>query len=230
MISNKDSKASKIQGLYLVTDRSLCLHHPLEEIVRRSVKAGVRIVQLREKEISTKEFLSLAKHLLNVLHPFQVPLIVNDRLDVALTSGANGIHLGQSDLPYVEARKYLGPEAIIGLSIETKADLQNLPQGYESQLDYLAASPVFSTPTKTDTKEPWGLSGLKWLKVHSKLPLVAIGGINLSNAKAVHHAGADSLAVVSYLCSAEDPEENARRMVEVVGEKEEEKNQGTSNL
>lgn len=217
MISNRDSKANRIQGLYLVTDRSLCIHHSLEEIVRRSVKAGVRIVQLREKEISTKEFLSFAKHILGVLRPFQVPLIINDRLDVALTSGADGIHLGQSDLPYGEARKYLGPEAIIGLSIETKSDLLNLPLGYETQLDYLGASPVFSTPTKTDTKEPWGLVGLQWLKEHSKLPLVAIGGINLSNAKQVTLAGADSLAVVSYLCSAEDPEANVKRILEVVG-------------
>ncbi|MDF3821384.1 thiamine phosphate synthase [Leptospira sp. 96542] len=201
---------NKIFGPYLVTDSGLCLHHSLEDVVRLSALGGVKLVQLREKDKNTREFLELAKKLIEVLRPFHVPLIINDRLDITLISGADGIHLGQSDLPHTEARRFLGQNKIIGLSIEKKDDLINLENA--DALDYLGVSPVFSTPTKTDTKTPWGLDGLRWARRNTKLPLVAIGGINESNAKEVIQAGADSIAVVSYLCSAKDPKFNAETL------------------
>lgn len=213
--SKKDSKANEIKGLYLVTDRSLCTHHKLEEIVRLSALGGVQIVQLREKEITSREFLELAIKMVQLLEPLEVPLIINDRLDITLASGAAGIHLGQTDLPYQDARRILGPESIIGLSMETKEDFLELPPNYPKDLDYLAASPVFATTTKTNTKAPWGLEGLNWLSTKSQIPVVAIGGINLENAREVYEAGADSLAVVSYLCSAKDPKKSAQELAKI---------------
>lgn len=199
---------SKFRGVYLVTDRPLCLHHQLEEVVRLSASGGVSLVQLREKETSSREFLTLAIHLKKILTPFQVPLLINDRVDICLASGADGVHLGQTDLPWLEARKLLGKDAIIGLSIETKDDWESVNrEDSNPSLDYLAVSPVFDTPTKTNTKEALGLAGVRWLRENTKLPVVAIGGINIGNAKDVIQAGADMIAVVSAICSARDPKE-----------------------
>ncbi|MCW7475111.1 thiamine phosphate synthase [Leptospira levettii] len=199
---------NKIKGVYLVTDRPLCLHHTLEEVVRLSATGGVSLVQLREKETSSREFLELAIHLKQILTPFQIPLLINDRVDICLASGADGVHLGQTDLPWFEARKLLGEKAIIGLSIETKEDWENLQKEHPNpNLDYLAVSPVFDTKTKTNTKPAWGLAGVRWLRENTTLPIVAIGGIHLDNAKEVIEAGANSLAVVSAICSANDPKE-----------------------
>lgn len=199
---------NKIQGVYLVTDRPLCIHHRIEEVVRLSASGGVSFVQLREKETTSREFLELALHLKKILTPFHVPLIINDRVDICLAARADGVHLGQTDLPWSEARRLLGTEAIIGLSIETKEDWETLQkQDPNPALDYLAVSPVFDTPTKTNTKPAMGLAGVRWLKEKTKLPIVAIGGIQIGNAKEVILAGADCLAVVSAICSATDPKE-----------------------
>lgn len=197
---------NRIKGVYLVTDRPLCIHHNLAEVVRLAALGGVSLVQLREKEADSRTFLELAKHLKEILIPFSVPLLINDRLDICLAAGADGVHLGQSDLPWWEARRILGEKAIIGLSLETKEDYFSLVQTHPNPpLDYLAVSPVFDTDTKTNTKPAWGLTGVTWLKEKTNLPIVAIGGVNESNAKAVIDAGADSLAVVSAICSAKDP-------------------------
>lgn len=198
----------KIRGVYLVTDRPLCLNHSLAEVVRLAALGGVSLVQLREKETESREFLELAIHLKEILTPFQIPLLINDRLDICLAAGADGVHLGQSDLPWEVARRILGNDSIIGLSLETKEDYQTLIQtDRHPGLDYLAVSPVFDTPTKTNTKPAWGISGVEWLRNQTNLPIVAIGGMNESNAKAVIGAGADSLAVVSAICSAKDPKQ-----------------------
>lgn len=197
---------NKIKGVYLVTDRPLCLHHNLAEVVRLAALGGVSLVQLREKEADSRTFLELAKHLKEILKPFSVPLLINDRLDICLAAGADGVHLGQSDLPWWEARRILGEKVIIGLSLETKEDYFSLIQNDpKPPLDYLAVSPVFDTDTKTNTKPAWGLTGVRWLKEETSLPIVAIGGIKESNAADVIQAGADSLAVVSAICSAKDP-------------------------
>ncbi|PJZ44504.1 thiamine phosphate synthase [Leptospira brenneri] len=197
---------NKIRGVYLVTDRPLCHWHSLAEVVRQAALGGVSLVQLREKETDSREFFELAKQLKEVLTPFQIPLLINDRLDICLAAGADGVHLGQSDLPWREARRILGNDAIIGLSLETKEDFHSLMKiDPNPPLDYLAVSPVFDTETKTNTKPAWGLTGVQWLREKTTLPIVAIGGIKESNAKEVIEAGADSLAVVSAICSAKDP-------------------------
>ena len=191
-----------MRGVYLVTDRGLCRNRPLSEIILQAVQGGAAYVQLREKDISTRLFVEEARAIKKILEPYRVPLIINDRIDVALACGANGVHIGQEDMPYEIARKLMGDEAIIGLSVENWEDVE---AAQKLDVDYIGISPVFATPTKTDTKEPWGLEGLKKIKSFSRHPLVAIGGINEVNARAVVSAGADCLAVVSAICAAEDP-------------------------
>jgi thiamine-phosphate pyrophosphorylase len=191
-----------MRGVYLVTDRGLCRNRPLQDVVLQAVQGGAAYVQLREKDISTRLFVEEARAIKKILEPYRVPLIINDRIDVALACGADGVHIGQEDMPYETARKLMGNNAIIGLSVETWEDVE---ASEKLDVNYIGVSPVFATPTKTDTKEPWGLHGLKKIKAVSRHPLVAIGGINEFNVRAVVEAGADCLAVVSAICSADDP-------------------------
>ena len=200
-------------GLYLVTDRELCLGRPVVQIVEAALRGGVSCVQLREKSLSTRAFIETARSIKTSLSPRGVPLIINDRLDVALAAGADGVHLGQSDMSYPDARRILGRGAIIGLSVES------MDQALDAEVrdaDYLGVSPIFATPTKPDIRTAWGLDGLRRLRSRSSHVLIAIGGINPSNAAQVLEAGADGLAVVSAICSAPDPENAARRLREVV--------------
>ena len=188
--------------LYLVTDRPLSLGRDLVWIVTEAVRGGVTMVQLREKDIDTRDFIALGQRLLEVLRPAGVPLLINDRVDVALAVGADGVHIGQSDMPYDMARALLGPDRIIGLSAE------NMAQVEETNLldvDYVAVSPVYSTATKTDTAPPFGLDGLRRAAVLSRHPAVAIGGMNVATAADAYAAGAAGIAVVSAICSAPDP-------------------------
>ena len=203
----KNWRAYRNYGVYLVTDRELCLGRPLDEVVLAAVRGGAGAVQLREKHAGSREFLALARALVSRLQPMGIPLIVNDRADIALAAGAAGLHVGQSDLPPEDARRLMGENAIIGLSVETREELL---AAKKLDIDYVGISPVFATPTKTDTLAPWGLDGLRWAREHSPLTLVAIGGIHRENAAAVLEAGAHSLAVVSEICSADSPEEAAR--------------------
>jgi thiamine-phosphate pyrophosphorylase len=195
-----------MQGVYLVTDRELCGERPLEEVVFLAVKGGVTCVQIREKGLPLELFIEQAKKIKELIKPFNVPLIINDNVDVALAVGANGVHVGQSDMPFIEVRRLLGAKAMIGLSIETWEDVE---KAQDLDADYLGVSPVFDTPTKTDTKGAWGLDGLSRIKAYSRHKLVAIGGINMQNAVDVIRAGADSIAVVSAICAAPDPYEAA---------------------
>ena len=188
--------------LYLVTDRELALGRSLEEVVSEAVKGGVTIVQLREKDTSTGEFIEIAFRLKNILEPYNVPLIINDRVDVALAVDADGLHIGQSDMPYNIARKLLGPDKIIGLSVENMDDLL---RANKLDVDYVGISPVYVTPTKTDTAEPFGLEGLRKAVELSVHPTVAIGGMNADTIADVIEAGADGVAVVSAICSAVFP-------------------------
>jgi thiamine-phosphate pyrophosphorylase len=202
-----------MKGVYLVTDRPLCLGRSLKSVVTDAVRAGVSCVQLREKTVSTKEFLNQALALKQVLASADIPLIINDRVDIALAAKADGVHLGQTDMPYETARKLLGPKAVIGLSVETWADVTG---AQDLDVDYLGVSPIFATPTKTDTKAPWGLDGLARIRAYSRHPLVAIGGLSAANARDIITAGADAVAVVSAICSAKDPFTAARNLVQCV--------------
>ena len=202
-----------MKGLYFVTDRGLCGDKTLADVVLQAIRGGAACVQLREKDVTTRFFVEEALRIKALLAPFKVPLIINDRLDVALAVKADGVHVGQEDMPYEIARKLMGPGAIIGLSVETWEDVERA-QGLD--VDYLGVSPVFATPTKTDTKEPWGREGLARIRAFSRHPLVGIGGLNASNAEAVVMAGADSVAVVSAICAAPDPFTASRELTEII--------------
>lgn len=195
--------------LYLVTDSALSRGRSLDEVVGAAVQGGVSCVQLREKQLNTRDFVALAQSLKALLSARRIPLVINDRIDVALACGADGVHLGQSDMPVQEARRLLPPEVFIGWSVETPQDVQRASQ---LPVDYLGVSPVFATPTKTDTSTPWGLDGLRQVRAATALPLVAIGGIHHGNAVQVLQAGADGLAVVSAICSANDPRAAAAQL------------------
>lgn len=201
--------------LYLVTDRDLAHGRPLEDVVAAAIRGGVRAVQLREKQISTREFVALAERVKAVAKEAGSLFIINDRVDVALAVGADGVHLGQSDMPPAVARRLLGPEAIIGLSLET---LEDLAEAEKQDVDYYGVSPVFLTPTKSELKCAWGLEGLRLLRGNTRRPLVAIGGIHAGNAGDVIAAGADGVAVVSAICAAPDPEAAARALSKAVEE------------
>jgi thiamine-phosphate pyrophosphorylase len=198
-----------MRGLYLVTDRALCRHRTVEEVVLMALRGGVACIQLREKDASTRDFVEEAQRIKAIMAPFRALLIINDRIDVALAVGADGVHIGQRDMPCDIARRLMGPRALIGLSVETWEDVQ---RAGALDVDYLGVSPVFETPTKTDTKGYWGLEGLSRIRAATRRPLVAIGGLNASNAAEVIRAGADSIAVVSAICAADDPYQAAREL------------------
>lgn len=193
--------------LYLVTDRPLSLGRDIAWVVEEAVKGGATMVQLREKDIDTREFIELACRLQPILKSNGVPLIINDRVDVALAVDADGVHIGQSDMPYEIARRLLGPDKIIGLSVE---NMDEVREANSLDVDYIGVSPVYATATKTDTAPPFGLEGLREAVRLSKHPAVAIGGMNARTAADALATGVDGIAVVSAICSAQDPQEAAR--------------------
>lgn len=189
-------------SLYLVTDQGLSKGRSHEYIVEQAVKGGVTVVQLREKDISSREFYQLAKSLMTLLKPKGIPLIINDRLDIALAVDADGLHIGQSDIPYSVARKLLGKDKIIGLSVET---IEQARMANSLDVDYIGLSPVFSTNTKLDINTPLELAGVKEVAGFTNHKTVAIGGINTENTGSVISCGADGVAVVSAIVSQDDP-------------------------
>ncbi|WP_444678671.1 thiamine phosphate synthase [Halomonas sp. E19] len=194
-------------SLYLVTDPQLCARQGLVETVVAAVRGGVTIVQLRDKHASDGELIEQARRLKAALAGSGVPLIINDRLAVAVESGADGLHLGQGDGNLAAARDALGESAILGLSVQNHEQLSHLDP---SALDYLGLGPVFATSTKRDHAAPLGFAGLAALVAASPLPAVAIGGLKAEHAGQVRAAGAQGPAVVSAICGQPDPEAAAR--------------------
>ena len=200
-------------SLYLVTDRALARGRSLLEIVKAAVQGGATCVQLREKECSTLEFIQQALTIKDFLKTRGVPLIINDRVDVAQAVKADGVHLGQSDMPLKMAKKILGDSMIIGISAESLEDAIEAEKG---SADYLGVSPIYATPTKTDTAPPLGLVGLRKIRKRVKIPLVGIGGLNKENSADVIRNGADGVAVVSAIMAADDPETAARYLRQAI--------------
>ena len=200
-------------SLYLVTDRSLLNGKDFLRTVQDAVEGGVTMVQLREKNADSLGFYCLAVDLKKLLSKYDVPLIINDRLDIALAVDADGLHLGQSDLPCAVARKILGKDKIIGLSIESVEQSLHLAS---EPIDYIAYSPVFATNTKEDISSPLGLGGVNKISASANLPGVAIGGINEANADKVIGAGADGIAVVSAIMQADNPKLTAKSLRGIV--------------
>jgi thiamine-phosphate pyrophosphorylase len=200
-------------SLYLVTDRGLARGRAMLDIVRAAVQGGVTCVQLREKTCATREFIEEALAVKEFLRSRGVPLIINDRLDVALAVGADGVHLGQKDMPLAAARAIVTDTMRIGISAESLADAVAAQQG---GADYLGVSPIFATPTKTDAAAPLGFAGLQTIRRAVHIPIVGIGGLNRQNAAAVVRCGADGVAVVSAIVAAEDPEQAARELLQAI--------------
>ncbi|MBD3224990.1 MAG: thiamine phosphate synthase [Caldithrix sp.] len=199
--------------IYLVTDRELSLGRPLEWVVEQAARGGVDIVQLREKSMDTRPFIEEGKKLKQLLKPYNVPLLINDRLDVALAIGADGVHIGQKDMPYRTARQLLGKDAIIGLSVET---YEQAEEANQYDVDYIAISPVFRTPTKEELNTELGLEGVTTICKMSRHRAIGIGSIKAHNAGDVIRAGAEGVAVVSGICSADDPLQATRDIKEQV--------------
>ena len=199
--------------LYLVTDRGLARGRPIAGVVEAAVRGGATAVQLREKSCGTRDFVQLGRELKKLLAPLEVPLIVNDRVDIALEIGADGVHIGQQDMDYEGARRLLGPGAIIGLSIET---IEQARAAVPLDVDYLGVGPVFATATKMDAAPPLGVAALAEIRAITRQTIVAIGGIGLENARQAIDSGAEGVAVVSAICAAEDPERTARELRQAI--------------
>ena len=201
-------------SLYLVTDLALAAGRPLVDVVGEAIEGGVTMVQYRDKHAGTRAMIEGARATLRVAREAGRPLLINDRVDVALAAGADGVHLGQEDMPVSMARRLLGPERILGV---TATGPDQAREAEREGADYVGCSAVFSTQTKTDTGLPVGLEGLRELVGSVSLPVVAIGGIDQGNAADVMRTGAAGLAVVSAIMGAADPREAARRLAALIG-------------
>ncbi|CAI0439393.1 unnamed protein product [Linum tenue] len=173
---------------------------PMEVAVKEAIKGGATIIQLREKDAETRKFIETAKACLKICRPYKVPLLINDRIDVALASDADGVHVGQSDMPARVARSLLGPDKVIGVSCKT---VEQAHQAWLDGADYIGCGGVYPTSTKANNSTV-GLDGLKTICLASKLPVVAIGGINASNAITVLGIGPPNLKGVAVVSTVFD--------------------------
>lgn len=200
--------------LYLCTDRARMHADSVEDAVRQALLGGVTMVQLREKECSAREFYETAKRVKEVTERFGVPLIINDRVDIALAVEADGVHVGQGDIPAAEARRLLGADKIIGVSA------RNVEQARSAQkdgADYLGVGAMFATGTKQDAKAT-SKEELKRIRAAVDIPIVAIGGIKADNVDALRGTGIDGVAVVSAVIAADDIEAAAKELAVKVKE------------
>lgn len=203
-------------SLYLVTDTGQCQPTPVADVVAAAVAGGATMVQVRDKNASTRGLLQLLLAVAEAVGS-TVPVLVDDRVDVFLAARARGaqvagVHVGQSDLPVQLVRSIVGPGAIVGLSAATGSEIgsaHNLPAG---TIDYLGVGAIHATATKTDHPEPLGWDGFGALVSASSLPCVAIGGIGVSDVVPLRDAGAAGVAVVSAVCASTDPEAAAREL------------------
>jgi thiamine-phosphate pyrophosphorylase len=188
--------------LYVVTDRQLTGGRPLRLVVEAALRGGARIVQLREKDLPPRELYPLALEMRQLTQAYGARLLINDRIDVALAVNADGVHLTTTSLPASSARQILGPGRLIGVSTHTRAEAQ---AAVEQGADFVVFGPVFFTPSKASYGQPVGLDALRAVRAVVKSPLLAIGGIKQANLDQVLAAGADGIAVISAIISADDP-------------------------
>jgi len=189
-------------SLYVITDEQLSQGKSHVQIAHEAIAGGANVIQLRDKHASSKKLYFDALEIRILTRQAKVPFIVNDRLDIALAVDADGLHVGQNDLPATIARKFLGPDKILGVSAET---LAQAIQAQEDGADYLGVGPVFEArSTKPDTIDPIGLSLLSEIRQACQLPIIAIGGINLDNVAATIRSGADGVAIISAIVASPD--------------------------
>jgi thiamine-phosphate pyrophosphorylase len=200
-------------SVYLITDPVLTGARSVTEVVEMAIAGGATMVQYRNPDDKTRILVDEARAILALTKPAKVPFIVNDRIDVALAIGADGVHVGQADMRIADVRRLIGPAPIVGLSITSEADLDISDFG---GVNYLGVGPVFATSTKPDAAPPINVGGLEAIVARTKIPIVAIGGLHAGNAADAIAAGAAGVAVVSAICVAPDPTAATKELVEVV--------------
>tara|TARA_R110002033_G_scaffold1117_21_gene10726 strand:- start:9098 stop:9739 length:642 start_codon:yes stop_codon:yes gene_type:complete len=201
-------------ALMYVTDDSIKDDNSFFHILEASLKGGATIIQLREKTCDTQTFYQRAVRCKEICEKYNVPLLINDRLDIALAIDADGVHIGQTDMPYAVARRLLGNSKIIGLSVSNKEQAE---QPNAQAADYIGISPIFSTNTKTtDLAKPLGIAGLKEIRQLYAKPIVCIGGINKNNTRDLMDHGADGIAIVSAISKADNSEEASRELKNIL--------------
>lgn len=193
-----------MRGIYVVTDRDLYPSRSHLDVALAAVEAGACCVQLRDKSLCGRDLVEVAKSIRCAVIGSRVKFIVNDRMDVALAVGADGVHLGQDDIPVSSARAVMGGDTIIGVSV---ASVEEAVRGENDGASYVAVGPIFATATKSDAGAPVGLDMITAVKQAVDVPVVAIGGINIGNIALVAQAGADAAAVVSAVVCAPDMKE-----------------------
>ena len=200
--------------LYLITDEQLSKGRSHQEIARLAIEGGADVIQLRDKTASSRKLYEDAMAIREITRAANVIFIVNDRLDIALAVDADGVHVGQEDLPATIARQLIGKNKILGVSAET---LEQAIQADKDGADYLGVGPIFEArSTKPDAGEPLGLLLLKQVHQQCQAPIIAIGGINSSNAREVIRSGADGIAVISAVVAADDVAVASRELKNLV--------------
>jgi thiamine-phosphate diphosphorylase len=202
--------------LYLVTDSRLHRGYSVLDQVDLALQGGVRIIQLREKELPETEFIKLASEALKLICAYKAFLIINDSVKVVQAIGANGLHLGQEDMPLREAREILGDSVVIGVSVKS---VEEALQAERDGADYVAVNGVFPTATKEDLGYLPGLEGVAKIRQATQLPVIGIGGVNLQNCRSVVEAGAHGLAVVTAITLSDDIPGTCRIFFERMGAK-----------
>ena len=201
-------------SLMYVTDDRILDKEKFFEVLNGALAGGATIIQLREKSMDSKSFIERAIKVKEMCKNYNVPLLINDRLDVALAVNADGLHIGQKDIPYKIARKFLGKDKIIGISISSQMELK---VANDTGADYVGLSPIFSTSTKNeDLASPIGIGGLKKFKAISKKPIICIGGVNEINLGTIFLNGADGVAVVSAISSSTNPMNFTRNLKKII--------------
>ena len=200
-------------SLYLVTDNHLTAGRDIFDIVEKACAAGVTLVQYRDKDNHRDEFVRRARRMVEICHRHGVACIINDRADTVAETGADGLHIGQDDMPLDEARRLVGKTAIIGVSV---AAWEQAQRAQREGANYIAASGVFPTDTKKDLSGVFGLDGIRRFTKDITVPTVAIGGINAHNAPEVIAAGVDGVAVVTAITMAADIEAAVKALADAV--------------
>ncbi|MCH3964761.1 MAG: thiamine phosphate synthase [Clostridium sp.] len=199
-------------SLYLVTDRRFIGSKPLKKAVEEAILGGVTLVQIREKNASSREFYSTALEVKEITQYYKIPIIIDDRIDIAQAVEADGVHLGQTDIPLVTARKILGDNKIIGISV---GNIKEAIEAEKGGADYLGIGTIFNTGTKKDINKLIGIDGLRKIYDSINIPAVAIGGIGPDNFKEVLSTGVDGIAVVSAILGSKDITSAAKQLTAI---------------
>ena len=209
-----DRISAGLWRLYVITDEKVSRGRSHLQVAEAAIRGGADVLQLRDKEAGSGRLYRVALQLRKLTRDAKVPFIVNDRLDIALAADADGVHVGQADLPASVVRKIIGPGKILGVSVET---VEEAVLAEKDGADYLGVGPVFEArETKPDAGEPLGVDRIARIRRHCRLPIVAIGGIDAENARKVREAGADAAAVISAIVAADDIAQAARRLKRIL--------------